>query len=189
MEYTNNRTTAITVAQDDPRCVVIRESYGSADKMLTTIMGREPSADTPSLVMVLHAYGHGSIIRQLGARVRAAVLRMDDTALNDEEIMSIATAMASDKAARTLGYDLVMEFFSCLERGEYEVFSFKPRHVMAAFRKYERHARQVQSTLKQEAEWKRYEEEMAEHRKHAITFEEYKRRTGYQGENPINQQV
>lgn len=167
---------AVIATPEDPRCVTIAKRYGEADHLYMAIASGEPQADTPSMVMVMKTYGPDAVLRQLQTRIRIAVLRMDESALNDEEVLSIATAILNDPRARVLGYDLVMGFFTSLERGEYVLYNMKPRNVMTAWQQYASHAHLVQSQLKEEADRQRREKEWEEHRKNAITFEEYKRR-------------
>ena len=81
-----------------------------------------------------------------------------------------------DTKARTLGYDHVIGFFNALERVEYPLYSFKPRHVMEAWQQYATAAHRLQDKMKAEAESAQREKEEEEHRKQCITFDEFKRR-------------
>lgn len=173
---TRTETAAVTSTPGDPRCVAIANRYGEADHLYMEIINAEPKAETPSMVMVMATYGTDAVLRQLQARIRIAVLRMDESALNDEEVESIAQAIVDEESARILGYDLVMGFFTALEHGKYSLYNFKPRHVMEAWHKYAESAIRTQGKLKRAAENARNDAEWEEHRKQCITFEEYKRR-------------
>ena len=187
----NRRETAVAVTYtpDDPRCMAIASRYGTEQNLYTIVSTGTPSADTPSMVLCMKTYGPDAVTRQLASRMKMAALRMGETTMDNIDAGLIAQGIADDPGARILAYDLVMGFFTRLEQGHFNLYSCKPRHVMEAWQQYSKGAHQEQTRLREEAEKKRHDEEMAEHRKNAITFEEFKRRTGYQEENPINQKV
>lgn len=181
MEIISNRPKELTVTHDDPRCVAVMARYGEADRMFTAIMSHPKlSPTTPSMVMMMRTYGLETVYRQIYNRLKISVLRMDESMLNDEEMGTIALNIVDDRNARVLGYDLVLEFFRRMEKGEFELYACKPRNIMAAWQQYAKHAAALQIRMKEEAERAEREKAEAEHRKTAITFEEYKRRTGLQ---------
>ena len=167
----------VAVTMDDPRCRLIASRYGTIDNLYTMVTAREPSAETPSLIMCMKTYGAEPVRRQLSARMKMAVVRMGEVDLDDADATIIGEAIAEDDEARVLGYDLVLGFFKALETGRYELYSCKPRHVMAAWRKYAASAHMLQTRLKEQAEREQRDREYEQHRKQCITLKEYKRRT------------
>lgn len=177
MEIISNRPkeTALTVKPDDPRCQEIVALYGEAHQMYMAVKPDAPSAATPAMVEMMMAYGKDTILKQLLIRTRFMVLRMDAELLNDEEIASIATAIAGDPRARILGYDLVLGFFDTLERGEYELYSFKPRNIVEAWSKYANGAISRQERMKEQAEAERHEAERQQHDREYLRPEEFRK--------------
>ena len=177
MEIISNRPneTAITVTPDDPRCQAIMARYGEANQFYMNINSSAPSAHTPSMVMAMKTYGEYEIAKQIRMRTRFMVLRMDTELLNDEEIASIAQAITGDPRGKTLGYDLVLGFFDAIERGEYELYSFKPRHIIAAWSKYVAHALAVQDRLKEQAESEQREAERKKHDREYLRPDEFRK--------------
>ena len=168
--------TGVTATPDDPRCVAIKNRYGDADHLYMEVADMLPKAETPSMVMVMRTYGPDKVKRQLAMRIRISVLRMDESTLNDEEVESIARAIAGDPMGLTLSYDLVLGFFNAVERGEYELYAFKPRHIISAWGIYKKAAHSRMDMLRQQAESEQRDLEYERHRSQCITLEEYKRR-------------
>ena len=176
MEIISNRPKEITVATDDQRSTAIMQRYGDADRMFTALMEQtEPKADTPELVLVMKEYGTDEVLKQLRTRMRIAVLRMDESILNDEEVSTIARGIVEDKDARTLGYDLVLDFFKKLEGGYYELYACKPRHIMAAWRQHVSVAASIQTRLVEAQERAQREAEQARHDAEYLRPEEFRR--------------
>jgi hypothetical protein len=100
---------------------------------------------------------------------------MDTEALNDEEIASIVKAISGDPRGRILGYDLVLGFFDAIERGEYELYSFKPRHIISAWSHYVNAALAKQERLKQKAESEKREAERQQHDREYLRPAEFKK--------------
>lgn len=176
MQYTNNRPKEIVVAHEDQRCAVIRAKYGEADHLFTRIMEQQkPVASTPTMVLVMKTYGTDTVIMQLAARMRIAMLRMDESMLTEEETQIVARGIAEDSTARTLGYDLVMEFFRRLERSEYELYACKPRNIMAAWKQFARYATSLQTRMKEAEDNDRREAERQQHDKRYLRPEEFRR--------------
>ena len=177
MEIISNRPkeTAIAVTSDDPRCRAIVARYGEANQFYMALTPASPSADTPPMVLAMKTYGEDIIRKQLNMRTRFMVLRMDTELLNDEEIASITAAIAGDPRGRVLGYDLVLGFFDALERGEYELYSFKPRHIVTAWSHYVTAALARQDRLKQKAESERREQERRQHDREYLRPEQFRK--------------
>lgn len=177
MEIISNRptVTALTATPDDPRCRAVVARFGEEHQFYMSIDSAKPSASTPSMVLAMLTYGEDAIVRQLRMRTRFMVLRMDTELLNDEEIASIAMAIASDKRGRVLGYDLVLGFFDAIEHGEYELYAFKPRNIIEAWGKYVKSAAAEQERLKQRAESERREAERMKHDREYLRPEEFKK--------------
>lgn len=187
MEYTNNRPTetAITAVSDDPRCRAIVAQYGDAHQFYMRLTPAMPSAATPSMVMAMKAYGQQAIFSLLNMRTRFMVVRMDAELLNDEEIHSITTAIAGDPRGRVLGFDLVLSFFDALERGEYELYGFKPRNIIAAWSQFVTSATAKQERIKQQAEHDRREAERRQHDREYLRPDEFRKwKEQFQKNNP-----
>lgn len=177
MEIINSRpeTTALTATPDDARCQAIVAQYGNAHQFYMALTPAMPSATTPSMVMAMRTYGEDAIITLLNMRTRFMVLRMDTELLNDEEISSITKAIAGDPRGRILGFDLVLGFFDAIERGEYELYGFKPRNIVAAWSQYATRAIARQERLKQQAESERREAERQKHDREYLRPDEFKK--------------
>ena len=187
MEYTNNRPTetAITAVSDDPRCRAIVAQYGDAHQFYMHLTPAMPSAATPSMVMAMKAYGQQAIVSLLNMRTRFMVVRMDAELLNDEEIHSITTAIAGDPRGRVLVFDLVLSFFDALERGEYELYGFKPRNIIAAWSQFVTSATAKQERIKQQAEHDRREAERLQHDREYLRPDEFRKwKEQFQKNNP-----
>jgi hypothetical protein len=177
MEIISNRpnTQALMKAPGDPRCRAIMATYGEANQFYMALNPAMPSASTPEMVLAMKTYGEDAIIKQLRMRTRFMVLRMDTELLNDEEIASIAQAIAGDPRGRTLGYDMVLGFFDAVERGEYELYAFKPRNIISAWGQYVKSAAAKQERLKQQAESEKREAERQQHDREYLRPEEFRK--------------
>lgn len=171
----NRKETSVALTQDDPRCRAIVARYGDANQFYMSVADKQPKADTPTMVMARGAYGDEAITRQLMMRTRIMVVRMDESALNDEEVASIARAIAGDERGLMLSYDLVLGFFSAVERGEYELYAFKPRHIIAAWSQYVKAAHARMDRLKQKAESAKLEEERRKHDREYLRPDQFRR--------------
>lgn len=175
MKITSNRPKEVTIAEDDPRCITIKSNYGTANTMLSTVMAQKPKAGTPELVLMIKTYGPDVLVSQIAGRLRVAMLRLDESMLNDEEIMSIATSIIKDEDALVLGYDLVMDFFKRLELCEYELYSGKPRHIMAAWKSHCAYAKAMQTRLNEAAESEARRQEQAKHEREYLRPAEFRK--------------
>jgi hypothetical protein len=159
--------------------------YGDAHQFYMRLTPAMPSAATPSMVMAMKAYGQQAIVSLLNMRTRFMVVRMDAELLNDEEIHSITTAIAGDPRGRVLGFDLVLSFFDALERGEYELYGFKPRNIIAAWSQFVTSATAKQERIKQQAEHDRREAERRQHDREYLRPDEFRKwKEQFQKNNP-----
>lgn len=171
----SNRQTAVQVTPDDPRCQAIVQRYGSAENLYLQVMSGKPKADTPTLVMCIRTYGEDIIQRQIASRMKMCVMTMGETSMDDIDATVIARGINEDSTARTLGYDLVMEFFRRLERSEYELYACKPRNIMAAWQQFARYATSLQTRMKEAEDHDRREAERQQHEKRYLRPEEFRR--------------
>ena len=139
----------------------------------------------PSLVMMMLTYGTENIQRNLRIMLRGVVKVMGEDNISEDDIHTIARLITETKAFRLLNYAYLVTFFKRLEQGEFPLYACKPHQFMNAFQTYAKTALANQRILQAQAEQEEQDRRFEEHRKNAITFEEYKRRTGCQEANPL----
>ncbi len=186
----------ITIAANDARCVAIANRYGNfcefckvwSPMNLGYILENVENSvkeKVPSLVMMMLTYGTDNIQRNLRIMLRGVVKVMGEDNISEDDIHTIARLITETKAFRLLNYAYLVAFFKRLEQGEFPLYACKPHQFMNAFQTYAKTALANQRILQAQVESEEAERRFEEHRKTAITFDEFKRRTGYQGNNPI----
>lgn len=187
----------ITIATNDARCVAIANRYGDFSEFckvwspmkLDYIAENVESSvkrKVPSLVMMMLTYGTENIQLNLRIMLRGVVKIMGETNINEDDIKTIARIITETKAFRLMNYAYLVTFFKRLEQGEFPLYACKPYQFMNAFQTYAETALANQRILQAQAEREEEERRFEEHRKSAITFEEFVKRTGYQGNNPLD---
>ena len=187
----------ITIATNDARCVAIMNRYGDFQEFskrwspmrlgyILENVENSVKEKVPSLVMMMLTYGTENIQRNLRIMLRGVVKMMGEDNISEDDIHTIARLITETKAFRLLNYAYLVAFFKRLEQGEFPLYACKPHQFMNAFQTYAKTALANQRVLQAEAERAEEERRMEEHRKNAITFEEFKKRTGYQGNNPLD---
>ncbi len=193
-----SRAMLMTATPQDPRCVAIAERYGDFTAFANTwrpenlfyiAQNVDNSADTPALVMMMLTYGKENISNHIQLVLIWVVKEMRETNINMADIERISKLITENKKLRLLNYAFLLTFFAKIMQGEYDLYSCKPHQFMAAFLKYAVTAKARQEEMERAKRQAEEERAWQEHRKNAITFEEYKRRSGYTGENPIKQSV
>lgn len=164
----NRKETGLIPADNDKRCVAVRQFYGSPDNLYVRATSGELSSETPSMVLCMRTYGEQTIRRQIASRMKMAAMRMGETSIDIADTEIIAEAIATEDSAKILGYDMVMRFFRWLELGKYDLYSCKPRNVMEAWQKYAKTAITEQQKLKEKAESAKRDEEWREHQKQVL---------------------
>ena len=191
-----SRAMLMTATPQDPRCVAIAERYGDftafvnkwkPENLTYIAQNVDNSADTPSLVMMMLTYGQENISDHIKLVLIWVVKEMRENNINMADIERISKLITESKPLRLLNYAFLLTFFAKIMQGEYDLYSCKPHQFMAAFHKYAVTARARQDEIERVKRQAEEDREWEEHRKSAITFEEFKRRTGYTGENPISQ--
>ena len=162
------KSAELVSADNDKRCVAIREAYGSAENLYLQATSGELSADTPSMVLCMRAYGEQAIRRQIAGRMKMAAMRMGETSIDLADTEIIAEGIATEESAKILGYDMVMRFFRMIELGKFDLYSCKPRNVMEAWQKYAKSAIAEQHKLKERAESAKHDAEWREHQKQVL---------------------
>lgn len=192
---TNRRD--ITISPQDPRCVAIANRYGDFQEFSTKWtpmrlgyiaenVEKSVEQGVPALVMMMLTYGTENIQTNLRIMLAGVVKDMREDNVSYDDITTIARLITEAKSLRLLNYAYLVTFFKKIEQGEYPLYSCKPHQFMAALQTYAKTALATQRALQEAAERAEAERRMEEHRKSAITFEEYKRRTGYNGDNPLD---
>ena len=187
----------ITIASNDARCVAIINEYGDFQEFskrwspmrldyIAENVENSVKAQVPPLVMLMLTYGTENIQRNIRIILRWVVKTMGEDNISEDDIHTIARLITETKAFRLLNYAYLVTFFKKLEQGEFPLYACKPHQFMAAFQKYAKTALANQMILQEQAEREEARRIADEHRKNAITFDEFKRRTGYQGDNPIS---
>lgn len=177
----------------DKRCAAIAARFGDAGgfarhwtpQALEYISGNLPKAveaGVPSLVMTLKTYGSDVVADKLRDFIAAAVTRLGDTGLDSLDIGNIAAGMIGQPLARTLNFALVLHFFTRISRGDFELYGFKPAHVLNAFKRHCAEMREVEWRERLAVE-RRRQRERAER---GITFQEYCRRKGIEAASPLD---
>lgn len=194
-----NRRTEIVAATNDPRCVAIANRYGSFQEFnnkwsfeklgyIAENVDNSVAEKVPSLVMMMLTYGQANIKNNLKLLLIATIKKMGETYIKMDDIDNIVRIITETKSLRLLNYAYLVTFFKRVEQGEFPLYACKPHQFMSAFQTYAKTALATQRILQAEVERAEEERERAEHRKNAITFEEFKRRTGLNGDNPLSDQ-
>lgn len=170
----SNRKSELITAGNDERSLAVRKKFGTPENLYIHATSGELSADTPSMVLCMMAYGEQTIRRQIAGRMKMAAMRMGETSIDLADTEIIAEAIASNEKARILGYDMVMRFFRMLELGEYELYACKPRNVMEAWQKYAKGAIAEQIRTKRKAESAKLDDEWRERQKYFVKGDELK---------------
>ena len=197
MDIIPTRRNMLTVTPQDPRCVAIAGQFGDFATFvsrwkperlayITQNADRSIEMGIPALVMMMLTYGQENIQEHLKLMLVYAVKQMREDNIDKKDIETIARLITESKPLRLLNYAYVIAFLGRVMQGEYELYACKPHQFMAAFQKYAVTARARQDLLMRQKESAEEERRWQEHRKSAITFEEFKRRTGFKGDNPLD---
>ncbi len=187
----------IQIATNDSRCVAIANRYGDFQDFckvwspmklgyIAENVENSVKQKVPTLVMMMLTYGTENIQTNLRIMLAGVVKDMREDNVSYDDITTIARLITETKSLRLLNYAYLVTFFKKIEQGEYPLYSCKPHQFMAALQTYAKTALATQRALQEAAERAETERRMEEHRKSAITFEEFKRRTGYNGDNPLD---
>ena len=199
MEIIATNRREITIATNDARCVAIANRYGNFSEFckvwspmnlgyIAENVENSVKQKVPSLVMMMLTYGSDNIQLNLRIMLRGMVKVMGETNINEDDIKTIARIITETKAFRLMNYAYLVTFFKRVEQGEFPLYACKPHQFMNAFQTYAKTALANQRVLQEQAEREEIKRMAEEHRKNAITFDEFKRRTGYQGSNPLGNQ-
>lgn len=197
MEIIPTNRKDITIATNDARCVAIANRYGNFSEFckvwspmqlgyIAENVDKSVERGVPALVMMMLTYGTENIQLNLRIMLRGVVKIMGETNINEDDIKTIARLITETKALRLLNYAYLVTFFKRVQQGEFPLYACKPHQFMNALQTYAKTALANQRILQEEAERRETERRFEEHRRTAITFEEFKRRTGYQGDNPLS---
>lgn len=187
----------ITIATNDARCVAIANRYGDFKNFckiwsptnfgyIAENVEKSVVEKVPTLVMMMLTYGTENIQSNLKIALFGLVKLMREDNISKDDVNTIARLITETKSLRLLNYAYLFTFFKRVEQGEFPLYACKPHQFMNAFQTYAKTALANQMALQAEAERAEAERRFEEHRKTAITFEEFKRRTGFQGDNPLS---
>lgn len=200
MQLIQSNRKEIAIATTDARCVAIANRYGDFSEFckvwspmqLSYILENVESSverKVPTLVMMMLTYGTENIRLNLRMMLRGIVKIMGENNIKEDDIKTIARLITETPSLRLLNYAYLTAFFKRVEQGEFPLYACKPHQFMNALQTYAKTALASQRILQAEAEAKEEHRRYEEHRKSAITFEEFKRRTGYQGNNPLSKEA
>lgn len=147
---TSNKRHEIQVCNTDPRCIALRNQYGSVDKFynlfapakldyISQNINKSVDAGVPSLIRVMRTYGREAVEALLADHLTAMLVRMGRPVSDVESIERVARNICEITQARTLNLAMVLGFFKAVELAEhddYEIYNAAPIQVMKAFRKY-----------------------------------------------------
>lgn len=187
----------MTATPSDPRCVAIRGRYGTTPDFIrrwspvslayiSSNMKRALASGVPSMVMVMKTYGGEAVGDVFTSFTQAAATRLGDVNLDRVDFKSIVDGMLRQPAARTVSFPLVLHFFTRLSRGDFQLYGFKPLHVLNAFKAHCHEMQSYQSRVMAEIDTERERTEHERHARSAITFEEYARRKGIAAASPLD---
>lgn len=196
MELTASKNRSIAIARNNALCNNVALRYGNAVAMhqrwnygniqpLAMNIEKSVSADVPAFALMIATYGVEEMEINLRNYVRGFLLEQGETRMTDNDCIVIARNIIASKEFRLLNYAFVVNFFAELAQGKWEFFP-TPRAFMVQFQHYAKSALQRQNTLQIEHETRQRAIADAQRASNAITFEQWKERTGNaDAENPI----
>ena len=134
----------------------------------------ERSCDVPTLAMMIKTYSREAMMTLLNAHIVATFTTAgisDRFSVGDCSV--IAMMICDNEKLRSLNLAYLLAFFSKFAQGEYPMYGCAPTEFMKSFLAYYNVAIKQQRHNEEQLERQRYEAEMAEHRKTAITWEQY----------------
>ena len=192
----SNSVTVIKQTPDDPRCVAILQTYGSAAEMvikwgpakvLAISQAVKRSAQVPALVLMIRTYSQDVMESLIQAHVSSSIAALgigDKFSISDCAL--IARLVCVNAKLRTLNMAYLLSFFAELQMGEIQLYGFTPYTVISAYMEYYKkavinQAKTIEAFEKQE---KKKEEEA--HKAEAISWDEYCKEQGLiPGDNPL----
>lgn len=179
----DERHMAIMGAYGDATAMHRRWAYTFADYIADNL---QRATDVPALVMMRQTYGNEAIAAVLESHLAAALQAMGVIdKLETHEIRACADALVACERAQTLNFARVLAFCVWLKRGGYELHGITPYQILRAFNAYQPEALAAQIRAEREQEGAMERVRYDQHRRDAITFEEWAVRTGYTGDNPL----
>lgn len=181
---------------DNPRTRALIASCGTAEQYFGFLLpshlsyinehtrSARANGKSPELVKLMQAYGEQPVVANLLLFTEYTKLMLGQD-WTQADCMIIAKTIADTAEARLLWYTNLLGFFHWLISGHYQLYKSRPANVLNAFQAYAKIAMAQQQEMQRQFDdaekQANYERSLA----NAMTFEEYRKSTGIEAENPL----
>lgn len=182
---------ALIPATTDRRAIAIRQQYGdmaqlcrifSVDAQRYCALNVEKAIrnGVPTFVSIVNTYGEDGVSALIGGHITDAILRMgEERDIDPYDVDFIARAICESERFRLLSMASILRFFHLLKCGEFDIYGkVTPRKILEAFRKYAVEQQARENRIAYEIEQEQKQREYEEHRKNAVSWEQYAENNG-----------
>ena len=192
----NSRAIVATTA--DSRALAVRQEYGDLPQLCKTFgtsaqrycaqnVETAIRKGVPTFALIVRTYGEDGVAGLIGIHITDAILRMgEDREVDEYDVDFIAHAICESERFRLLSMASILRFFHLLKCGEFDIYGkVTPRKILEAFRKYAVEQQAKENRIAYEIERERKEREDEEHRRNAVSWEDYCEKQGINPEGGI----
>lgn len=174
------------LTKPDSRAVAIRQEYGDLPQLCKTfgVTAQRYCAQNveaairkgvPTFALIVRTYGEDGVAGLIGVHITEAILRMgEDREVDEYDVDFIAHAICESERFRLLSMASILRFFHLLKCGEFDIYGkVTPRKILEAFRKYAIEQQAKENRIAYEIEKERKAKEDEEHRRSAVSWEDF----------------
>lgn len=177
---------ALVPTAADRRAIAIRQQYGDMAQLCRTFsvdaqrycalnVEKAIRNGVPTFVSIVNTYGEDGVAALIGGHITDAILSMgEERDIDPYDVDFISRAICESERFRLLSMASILRFFHLLKCGEFDIYGkVTPRKILEAFRKYAVEQQAKENRIAYEIEQERREREYEEHRKNAVSWEQY----------------
>mgnify|MGYP001638149903 CR=1 FL=1 len=177
---------ALIPTPTDSRAIAIRQQYGDMAQLCQTFsvdaqrycalnVEKAIRNGVPTFVSIVNTYGEDGVAALIGGHITDAILRMgEERDIDPYDVDFISRAICESERFRLLSMASILRFFHLLKCGEFDIYGkVTPRKILEAFRKYAVEQQAKENRIAYEIEQERRQREYDEHRKNAVSWEQF----------------